>query len=94
MNSDFSTPQRQAPIGVMVMFFDTVRQFVGILGPAFVLWIVNDNRVSIIWISFALVVAFLAICLIAFLKYRNFTFFIDDQNAEFACQFRHDMTSA
>ncbi len=83
MTNEFSTPQRQAPLGVMVMFFDTVRQFAGILGPALVLWIVNNRSVSLFWISAALIVSFLGICLIAFLKYRNFTFYIDDKNAEF-----------
>ena len=39
MKNQFNTPQKQSPIGVVVMFLDTIRQFARALWPIIVVWI-------------------------------------------------------
>lgn len=83
MEANFNVPQRQSAVGVVVMFFDTVQQYARALWPILVVWIFKFNQIDK-WLLFGgTLLVFVAIGVVAYLKYRNFTFFLDDQNREF-----------
>ena len=83
MTEDFSRPRRQSPIGIVVMFFDTIRQSLRALWPVLVLMIVRMDSSKILYSGLALVVFLAVVTFIAYLKYRNFTFWLDEQADEF-----------
>ncbi len=83
MTEDFSKPRRQSPVGVIVMFFDTIRQFVRALLPVLLIWIFKIDSTNKIFLALGIGVFFLAISVIAYLRYRNFTFWLDEDADEF-----------
>lgn len=83
MESAFSQPQRQSQIGVLVMFFDTVRHFARALWPILVLWIVRFNEIKSFYLFFGIAAVFAAISIITYLRYLNFTFYLDEEKEEF-----------
>lgn len=80
MNSDFSQPQRQSLIGVVVMFTDTLQRTIRALFPLLIVILTQSQKIYL-WPSIG--VALLVIAVIAYLKYRNFTFQLDEKNEEF-----------
>lgn len=83
METNFSAPQRQSPIGVLVMFFDTLQQWARGLWPVLVVWIFKFDELNKGYILLGALSVFLAIGLVAYLKYLNFTFYLDNENEEF-----------
>ncbi|HLA56497.1 MAG TPA: PH domain-containing protein [Flavobacterium sp.] len=81
--TDFSKPQRQSPIGILVMFFDTVRHFAVGLWPLLVLMFIKSDEMSAFLVIGGIALLFLLITVTAYLKYLNFTFFIDEASDEF-----------
>ncbi len=79
----FNAPQRQSVVGVIVMFFDTVQQYARALWPLLVVWIFRFDSVDKVALVMTLCMAVAGIGVIAWLKYRNFTFFLDEDNQEF-----------
>lgn len=81
--SNFNQPQRQSAVGIVVMFADTVQKLGRAFWPILLVAFVKAKHFS--WAYFALgVLAFLAVVgVIAYLKYRNFTFYIDEDRDEF-----------
>ena len=86
MEPQFSLPQRQSAIGVLIMFFNTLQKMLRGLGPLFLVFVVKyDSAFKQYGYAAIAVVLFLTV-LIAYLKYRNFTFYLDDENREFIIQ--------
>ncbi|WP_026707372.1 PH domain-containing protein [Flavobacterium frigidarium] len=86
MEPQFSLPQRQSAIGVLIMFFNTLQKMLRGLGPLFLVFVVKyDSEFKQYGYAAIAVVLFLTV-LIAYLKYRNFTFYLDDENREFIIQ--------
>jgi len=83
MNSNFSQPQRQSLIGVVVMFADTFQGTARALWPFLIVWIWKINQYNKLYIGLAVSGVMLLVAIIAYLKYLNFTFFLDEQNEEF-----------
>jgi len=83
MEMNFNAPQRQSAVGIVVMFFDTLRQYIKAFFPLLIIWIVNFNKVNKWYLILGALAVVLVVALIAFLKYKNFTFYIDDENEEF-----------
>ncbi len=83
MKSDFSQPQRQSLIGVVVMFADTFQGAIRALWPLLIVWVLRIDELNkvYLWSTVAFVLIFIAV--VAYLKYRNFTFFLDEENEEF-----------
>ena len=83
MEINFNKPQRQSLIGVLVLFFDTLQK----LGRAFLpiiliyLFRVDFKNKLLILLGFLIIIAVVGI--IAYLRYLNFTFFIDKDHDEF-----------
>ncbi|MCO6149313.1 PH domain-containing protein [Flavobacterium sp. NRK1] len=83
MENNFSQPQRQSLIGVVVMFADTFQGALRALWPILIVWVFKIDQLSQIALWSGIIVIILGICLIAYLKYLNFTFFLDENNDEF-----------
>ena len=83
MNSDFSQPQRQSLIGVVIMFADTFQGTVRAMWPILVVWLFKINEVTKLYLWVGVPAILILIAVIAYLKYLNFTFFLDEENEEF-----------
>jgi len=83
MKADFSQPQRQSSIGVLIMFFDTIQEYGRALLPLIVIGILKFDNTNRLYIFLSIPVIFVIIGIIAYLKYLHFTFFLDNQNGEF-----------
>jgi uncharacterized membrane protein YdbT with pleckstrin-like domain len=83
METNFSEPQRQSSIGVLVMFFDTIQQWARALWPVLVIWIFKFNELNKGYLLLGTMAVFLVIGVVAYLRYLNFTFYLDDKNQEF-----------
>ncbi|MGV3459396.1 MAG: PH domain-containing protein [Flavobacterium sp.] len=83
MNSDFTQPQRQSLIGVVVMFADTLQKLIRALVPVFIGLIFQINKINKWYLGAGLLVFFVIVAVVAYLRYRNFTFYIDEETEEF-----------
>lgn len=83
MESTFNTPQRQSLVGIVVLFFDTLRKYLKALWPILLLWLVKFNEVNKLYLALGALLLVVVVGFISFLKYQNFTFYIDNENEEF-----------
>lgn len=83
MRASFNVPQRQSAVGILVMFVDTIQQYARALWPILVVWIFKFNEINKFWLLLGTLTVFVTICVVAYLKYLNFTFFLDNENDEF-----------
>lgn len=83
MTSDFSQPQRQSLIGVLVMFADTFQKALRALWPLLIVWILKIDESNKAYFGLGALAIIIVVAIIAYLKYLNFTFFLDDVNEEF-----------
>ncbi|OOV26530.1 hypothetical protein BXU11_13745 [Flavobacterium sp. LM5] len=84
MITDFNQPQRQSLAGVLIMFVFTLQGFVKAFWPILLLWIYKFNDANKIYLLIGGIVFFIAMVgLVSYLKYWNFTFYIDQENNEF-----------
>ena len=83
MMSDFSQPQRQSLIGVLVMFADTFQKALRALWPLLIVWILKIDESNKAYFGLGALAIIIVVAIIAYLKYLNFTFFLDDVNEEF-----------
>jgi len=83
MESHFSVPQQQSKIGVLVMFLDTIRQYLKALWPILIVWVFKFDEISKVWLIAGTSFIIAVFAVIAYLKYRNFTFYLDYENEEF-----------
>ena len=81
--SDFSQPQRQSSIGVLVMFFYTLQQFIRALWPMLVIWVFKFDEINKLYLGLGASALIVLIGVVSYLKYLNFTFFLDEENEEF-----------
>ncbi|PRZ20661.1 PH domain-containing protein [Flavobacterium granuli] len=83
MEQQFNHPQRQSPIGVLVMFFETLQQWARGLWPVLVVYAFKFNELNKVYLFLGISVFLLIIVFVAYLKYLNFTFFLESENEEF-----------
>lgn len=83
MGADFSQPQRQSSIGILVMFFYTLQQYARALWPMIVIWIFKFDEVNKLYFFLGMIAVFVSIGVVSYLKYLNFTFCLDAENEEF-----------
>lgn len=80
---NFSQPQRQSVSGIVIMFLDAARSVVSALWPLLLIFALRSgNYEKVILVGILVAIAAVALVL-GWLRYRNFTFWIDEQNAEF-----------
>lgn len=83
MANNFSQPQRQSPIGVLVMFFYTLQVYAKALWPILLVTILKIEKYNKLYLSLIIAAVLVVVAIISYFKYRNFTFFLDDENEEF-----------
>lgn len=83
MRADFSKPQRQSIIGILVMFLYSLQGYIKALWPILVIWIFKFEEVNKIYFFGGIISFFILAAIISYLKYLNFTFYIDQENHEF-----------
>lgn len=80
---DFSRPQRQSPIGLIVMFTSTLQDYAKAFFPLIIVMLVQASKWETLMVWGAIAFFFLMIVLISWLRFWNFTFQLDDENREF-----------
>jgi putative membrane protein len=83
MKADFSKPQRQSIIGVLVLFLYTLQAYIRALWPIMVIWFFKFNDINKVYLTFGIFLFLVFTVVISYLKYLNFTFYIDQDNEEF-----------
>ncbi|RTY95007.1 PH domain-containing protein [Flavobacterium sp. GT3R68] len=83
METNFSVPQRQSSIGILVMFFDTLQKWARGLWPILVVWLFKYDELNKIYLLLGTLSIIFTVGIVAYLRYRNFTFFLDNENEEF-----------
>ncbi len=83
MESLFTQPQRQSSVGILVMFFDTLQHYARALWPILVIWIFRYDQSNKGYVLLGILAVILVIGTIAYLKYLNFTFYLDHESQEF-----------
>ena len=83
MSTDFSQPQRQSVVGILVLFFYSLQQYGRALWPIIVIWIFKFDEVNKTYLLLGGILVFVATAVVSYLKYLNFTFFLDTINDEF-----------
>ena len=83
MEVTFNQPQRQSPVGILVMFFYTLQKFARAFFPIILIFFFKSEKLNLFYIIPGIVVALLILGVFAYFSYLNFTFFIDEENNEF-----------
>lgn len=83
MENTFCTPQRQSLFGIVVLFFSTIQNYIRALWPILIIWVVKFNETNKLYLALGTLLVLAVVGLISFLKYQNFTFYIDVENDEF-----------
>jgi putative membrane protein len=83
MEANFNQPQRQSAIGVLVIFLEMIFVLAKNIWPIIVITLLKAEDKSV-WIGLLIALGIIVYFgVYSFLKYRNFTFYIDADNDEF-----------
>lgn len=80
---DFSIPQRQSRVGILVMFAYTLQEYARALAPLLLISLIKIEGDARMYIILGLLIALLMAGIVAYLKYLNFTFQLDEERDEF-----------
>ncbi len=83
MEVDFNQPQRQSLVGVLVIFLDMLFQVFKAIWPIVVITLFKADFEYVFAGSLISLGIFACFGIYSLLKYRNFTFYIDEENEEF-----------
>lgn len=83
MEADFSQPQRQSIVGIFILFVYSLQGYAKALWPILVIWIFKFNELNKSYLLVGTLAILVIIGIISYLKYLNFTFYIDQENEEF-----------
>ena len=86
MENNFNQPQRQSTIGILVMFVDSLQKVARAFLPLLLVFFFKSENLSKWLVLLGIVALFVIVAIVAYLKFINFTFFIDDENDEFIIQ--------
>ena len=84
--TDFSQPQRQSLLGVLVMFANTLQKILRAMWPILLIWLVKMDASKTAFIYLGILAFILIIAIISYLQYYFFTFYIDEENSDFVIQ--------
>jgi putative membrane protein len=85
-NFDFSVPQRQSLIGVVVLFVNTLQKSVRALWPFILLVFFKKEAYNAFQVYLGIIGIIIFIGIIAFLRYWFFKFYIDNKLEEFVIE--------
>ena len=80
---NFNLPQRQSIIGIVVLFADTFQNLVRGIIPLIAIFIFKFDQINKIYLFISIFIILAIVILVAYLKYINFTFYIDNEKNEF-----------
>jgi putative membrane protein len=86
MAADFNQPQRQSIVGIFVMFVYSLQGYAKALWPLLIICILKFNefdKLNVLIGILSVLAFFVVMGIVSYLKYRNFTFYIDHENDEF-----------
>lgn len=83
MELKFNSPQRQSKVGIVIMFADTLQKFLRASWAPLAIMIYRMPSDALLYMVLGTIVIFLLIGVVAYLRYRNFTFFLDEDKQEF-----------
>ena len=86
MAFDFSKPQHQSVKGIAIMFVDTLQNIIRGLWVPLLLILYKFDWSKMVFFGIGVFVLLLVIGIIAYLQYKNFTFFLDEEKEEFVIQ--------
>lgn len=84
--ADFDQPQKQSPVGVLVMFADTLQEYARAFLPVLAITLFKSKEFSMLYFVLILLATFIVVGIIAYLRFIHFTFHLDRQNQEFIIQ--------
>lgn len=83
MEANFNQPQRQSKVGILVIFVDSLQKFARTFLPIILIFLFKSDNLSRVFVFTGIFVLIVLVGVIAYLRYLNFTFYIDDENDEF-----------
>ncbi len=83
METNFNLPQRQSLVGILVIFLEMIFQVLKATWPIIVITLLKADFKSTLISALILLAVAVYFGIYSFLKYRNFTFYIDEENEEF-----------
>lgn len=83
MNTEFSKPQRQSAIGIIVMAANTMFQLIKALIVPLIISLSKVNKGDLIYFSLAFLALLIIVIIFAYLNYRRFTFHLNEEKQEF-----------
>jgi putative membrane protein len=83
METNFNLPQRQSLVGILVIFLEMIFQVLKATWPIIVITLLKADFKSTLISAMILLAVVVYFGVYSFLKYRNFTFYIDEENEEF-----------
>ncbi|MBA5245935.1 PH domain-containing protein [Marnyiella aurantia] len=82
-NIPFSIPRRQSKIGILLLTLINFGKFLKAAWPLYVLFFIRDkNPGSLVFYIAGTITVFLVMSLVAYLQYRNFSYFINEKSGE------------
>jgi putative membrane protein len=83
VEENFSQPQRQSIVGILVMFVYSLQGYIKALWPVFLIWLFKFDEINKLYFFGGFFSFFIIVGVISYLKYLNFTFYIDQENDAF-----------
>ncbi len=86
VKSKFSTPQRQSKTGLLVLFTNSLFEFLKAMWIVLIIFFLKGKTTDVFWGIGIFVLVLLGFGVYSYLKYRTFTFYIDEEQNEFIVQ--------
>ena len=86
IKSEFSTPQRQSKTGLLVLFANSLFEFLKAMWIVLIIFFLKGKATDIFWGIGVFVLVLFGFGVYSYLKYRTFTFYIDEEQDEFIVQ--------
>ncbi len=83
MNTEFSKPQRQSAIGIIIMAANTMFQLIKALIVPLIISLSKVNKGDLFYFFLAFLALLIIVIIFAYLNYRKFTFHLNDEKQEF-----------
>ena len=84
--TNFSQPQKQSLLGVVVMFANTLQKSIRSFWPILLIWLVKYDTLNKVMVFGGIAAVIILIAVISYLQYYFFTFHIDEETNEFIIQ--------
>lgn len=82
-NNKFNIPQKQSALGILVLLVNSLQKIIRNLIPVILVFFLKSDKISPLYFFISTFILLLILVIIAYLKYINFTFYIDYSNKEF-----------